>query len=461
MTIISKPAPTPVAAWTVEALDLIDGTAHDRVLVYGALPPEGGDLDLLARPEDVTAIRTALTAAGFAQAGYMLARFRNGTCEMVELTPADVWGLPPRELEALFAQAQPIEGKDHLARPSTHHALLIRARKVAQRRGALQKQMRKRALWDGDPDAWRRAAAHAPAWQARHALALLERAREGNGMGDSAVPPLVWWRALAEQWHARDARDMRGRWRMVRAVLPHVRRTHVVTFSGLDGSGKSTQARMLRDALRAAGQDADVIWVGIGTNRSLGWIKAPVKRALRVLPRAGPLKELVGRARSRTDGKPTPLAEPGNRERQHGLAFRVVTQIWLMVMALTNVYTTRKVVLRAFGRGRVIIFDRYTLDSAVRLRHWYGDSLVARLAIGLTKLLAKRPVRAFFLDVPARIAFDRKPEWEMSDFASRALLYDEEYARLGVYRLDGTRPKDALSAEIAAEVWSALHEQQH
>jgi thymidylate kinase len=308
-----------------------------------------------------------------------------------------------------------------------------------------------------EPDAWRRAEIRAVAWKADYALRLLKAMYERDGRASA----LVRWRALIEQYSGSEARGMRGWLRLMRALLPRwltprFRRTYVVTFSGLDGSGKSTQARLLRDALRAMGQDAVVVWAGIGTNRSLRLIKTPIKRTLRLLPHVGPFKELARRAASTPDGKPHPLAEPGAGVRRHGAGFALATQVWMIVMALANVCSLRKTLLRSFGKGRVIIFDRYTLDSAVRLQHWYGSSLSSRLVIWLVRLLNKRPLRAYFLEAPPRVVFDRKPEWELHDFECRATLYDDEYARLGVRRLDGTRPVEDLFAEIASDVWSAL-----
>src|SRR5262249_13749402 len=98
------------------ALQRIDGTIHDRVLIYGSLPPAGRDLDLLARPTERTAIRKALIGAGFLQGAGLLVRFRPGSTEAVELTSAESWGLPPDELEALFTEAQPIEGARWITR---------------------------------------------------------------------------------------------------------------------------------------------------------------------------------------------------------------------------------------------------------------------------------------------------------------------------------------------------------
>jgi thymidylate kinase len=259
----------------------------------------------------------------------------------------------------------------------------------------------------------------------------------------------------------REARGVRGRLHIVRDLLPHprlprLRRTYVVTFSGLDGSGKTSQARMLRDALRSNGEDAVIVWGGIGTNRSLARIKSPVKRILRALPRIGPLRELIDRVTPKPDGRPSPLAEPGVSIRRHGVWFNTTTRVWMNIVAIANVYSMRKVVLPGFGRRRIVIFDRYALDSAVRLRHWYGDSLATRFVITLLRHTLKPPLRAYFLDVPPQVAYDRKSEWELHDLECRATFYQDQYARQGVRRLDGTRPADELFAEIATDVWSGL-----
>ena len=461
MGISSTPVFSEASPWASDTLALIDSVIHDRVLIYGSLPPEGGDLDILARPAELSAIREALIAEGFVPVRRMLVRFLPGRFEMVELTPADAWKLPSVELAALFAEARPVAGAQLLAQPSPHHALLIRARKAVRRPPSLRKlRHRMEATLAEEPDALGRAAKRAIAWNATHALRALCAAYERDGR----APTLLRWRALVEQYgvSGHEASRVHGWLRLLRAFLPRwlvprFRTTHVIVFSGLDGSGKSSQARLLRDAFRATGQEVVVIWAGIGANRSLRSIKAPFKRALRLLPRVGPFRELAERAMPKAGGAPNPLAEPGARTRHHGAGFTAVAWVWMLVMALVNVFSMRKTLLRSFGKGRVVIFDRYTLDSAVRLQHWYGDSLASRLVIRLIALLNKRPLRAYFLDVPPDVAFERKPEWELHDFACRAALYDTWQPRLGVRRLDGTRPADDLFAEIASDVWRALH----
>lgn len=467
---VSAPVPVrfPAAApWAAETLGLIEAAIHERALVYGSLPPEGGDLDILARPAAFTAIERALLGVGFLPIREVFVRFVAGQCQMVELTLATAWGLAPAEVEALFAQARPLigdmgdtgdaAGPCRLARPSPQHALLIQARKLP-RRGALTPMWRERiaALAAEQPDVWREAQRHAGAWRARVALTLLHDAMEGREDA-RRLSRFARWRTLAEQLGGDHTLPLEPQLRAAWALLPRLRRTRVITFSGLDGSGKSTQAALLCAALRSAGQDAHVIWAGIGANQSLTRIKKPVKGLVRALPHAGPFAELTERfTPSRDGGQGLSLAEPGRRGQRHSVGYLGATQLWMVILALANVYTTRRALLLRSGRGRVIIFDRYTLDSAVRLCHWYGDSPAARLTPWLIHLLAKRPLRAYLLDAQPQVVFDRKPEWTLDDLTCRSAFYHEWYAPLGVRRLDATRPCDDLASEIAADVWRAL-----
>lgn len=449
-TLLTSPLPSAVST-----LDLLDAAARDRVLVYGSLPPAGRDFDLLGRPDELVAIREALVAAGFIERRGVFVRFHLGSVEAVELTPAESWRLPPDDLEALFAEAQPIAGTRHLVQPSPHHALLIRARKTArQRKPSAQVRARVNEALASDPDAWEGAQQRASVWKARYALALLRTACGSTGR----VSALIRWRAFAEHLSGSGAPPVQAQLRALRALLPRLRRTHVVAFSGLDGAGKTSQAAVLREALSATGQDAVVVWKGIGRNRILWWLKAPVQTCLRALPGGGSPGALVDRVLPDLSGRNgLPGGSPGTPERRpRGIWLSVVTQLWATLVAVVNVLAVRRSTLRAFGRGRIIIYDRYTLDSAVKLLYWYGDTWMIRLLIRLIHHATPTPLKSYFLDVPAQVAFERKGEWGLDDLAARATLYSGEYKRLRVRRLDATRPTSELSEEIATEVWASL-----
>ncbi len=385
--------------------------------MFGSLPPAGRDLDLLANPAAARAVAQALGGRGLVQRGEQWVLFANSTAFAVELVPAASWRLPNDERERLFAEARPLDGYRNLAEPSPHDALLIVARRTAGRVDSKARAKIERALAD-DSGAWTRAEAHADEWGARRQLDALR-----SSFGHEA-PPLFR--------------------RSLRAALARVRRGRVVALSGLDGSGKSTQARLLCEALEQLGYPAVVEWTPFAANR---WL----------LALSDPLKLRIQRRRS-TDAPPVSfVARPGAARAGSGVAGGLATHAWATVMALANGLSQQRASLPHRLRGRVVVFDRYALDSAVHLRYLYGESRSFGLQNLLIRALSPSPVRSYFLDVPPETVVARKPiQYELDHVRKQARLYREEHERRGAHRLDGERPPDELAAEIAADVWRAL-----
>lgn len=406
------------------AAELAESALERPALVFGSLPPHGRDLDLLVRPAEGRALAAALEGAGFVQRGDEWARFADCTVEAVDVVPAGSWRLPAAEVDALFADARPIDGFDRLVRPAPHHALLIAARR-AVRDGRLDRKRRARvsAALAEDPTAWTRAAAHAPAWRQTRALAALREAREG-----SAIPLGARAAALREELGPR----------AVRVLARRPARGSVISLSGLDGSGKSSQAQALRDALLRQGVDAAVKWTRISHNPSLDAISAPVKRLLR---------SRTGEGGAGAGG-----------DRAAAKAFRdrnaVVRQAWVTIVAVGIARIQRRATLTHVRNGRTVICDRYTLDAIVQLRHTYGEGRRFGLQVALVRALSPGPRLAFLLDVPPEVALARKAEdYGLDELAAQARLYREVAGPLGAIRLDGTRSREELCAEIARIVW--------
>lgn len=390
----------------------VDSAVQDRVVVFGSLPPNGRDLDLLVRGPERDALVKALTAAGFLQRRNVLALFQGSSVESVELIPAADWKLRPEELDALYEQAWPIGDLQHVVRPAAHHALLIAARRF-DREGGLSTKLRAQiqAALEEDGSAWKTGAARATAWGAERAFAALRRSyEEPPSASPSRGPaPAAWLRT-------------------------RVRRPTVVALSGLDGSGKSTQARALQSTLERLGLEVAVFWTRLSYDPVLDVVATPVKAALR------------GRdsADAQTEQRPHHRSE-------------LLTQGWTGIVALANVSTLRRAAHRLTGRGRVVIFDRFALDSVVQLRHKYGEHRKFTLQNGAIRKLTPRATAAFFLDVEPATALARKPDdFDLDELTAQARLYRTEARRLGVLRLDGERPPDELSEEIARRVWRAL-----
>ena len=430
------------------AVDRVEA-AGERVLVFGSLPPRGRDLDLLVRSASYGSVAAALRDGGFQQRGRHFARFDGCSVETVELVAAERWGLPDEELAALFAEARPLPGLHRLVAPAAHHQLLILARRFA-RDGRLDAKRRGRvaAAVAEDPDAWRRAGQRAAAWGATRAVAIAEAAYAGRGPAPTRSTRAD---ALAEQL-IRAGRGPRSaaRLRAWRTVLGSRRRGAVIAMSGLDGSGKTSQSVALCNALNRLGFEPVTEWTRLAANPSLDRIAGPVKRLL------------VGRSGQAT-GPPVAsamldssrLAEPAKRIRQRS---RVMTAAWATVVSVANGWGQRRATIRHLRAGRIVVCDRYTLDSAVHLRYRYGEAHRRRLQVRLIRLLSPTPLRSFYLDVSAETALARKSDhYNLEQLRRQLPLYRQEHRAHGARRLDGERPRAELCAEIAADVWARLH----
>lgn len=397
----------------MNVLSLMDGTVDERVLVFGSLPPEGRDLDLLVRPIEEGAIASALSEAGFLNRNEQWVRFHGCKVEVVDLVPATGWRLPEEELDALFQEARSLEGTSHLAEPSPHHSILILARKISEGSELTQKRrQRLERCIRSDPSAWEVAEDRAGLWHATESLQELR--------------------------HRFDGRRRR------RVSLPKPRPRILIALSGMDGSGKSTLARNLSEMLYTLGMPTEIAWNRLAVNPSLDIVAVPIKRFLRLFLRKKP-------SASASTGGGEPI-DPGTELRKRSPR---LTWIWTCFVAIWNAASHRRSAEPHLLRGRVVICDRYVLDSVVNLRFDYGAGSRFRFQRRLVEWISPTPTFAFHLAVPASIAHERKPvKFTLEELEIFERLYEEERDD-PIAPLDGTRPMEELCEEVARAIWSA------
>ena len=427
----------------------IDRILRAPVLVFGSLPPAGRDLDLLARSNEQEVLAAWLDREGFLERGGEWVRFRECTVESLDLVPVSAWGLLGAEASELFGEALPMsllfrEIVAHQERPTGARQAVQSVGRIAltgQRAFEMADEGRQIAAGPVMIKHHRSAA-----WRVERALTALDRAYH-SGRGASRVTRAS---ALAEwpfgQGRTRTRAFVRG-WLEARRAERR-RSGRLITFSGLDGAGKSSQAEALRNALEQLGWTTAMQWVRLEwttlwENRWLGVIGWPARASLGLL--AG--------ARRSPDGEAPPTLTPtAVRERS-----RFVSNIWVTVVAFAHASAQRREVRSHLRRGAIVICDRYTLDAAAHLRFRYGEQRPFRFPIGVVHRFSPRPLRSYFVDVPAETAYARKAEqYSLEELARQAQLYREEAPGLGVRKLDGQRPREELCAEIAEDVWRAL-----
>jgi thymidylate kinase len=428
--------------------EAIDAQLRAPVLVFGSPPPAGRDLDLLARPAEEERLREWLEREGFLEHGGEWVCFRDCSADSLDLVPLAAWGLTGEAGEELFADARAVAGFSQLVRPAPRHVLLALARRLVEGDGRLTAKHRARidAALAEDAKAWQAARSAAPGWSANRALDALERAYRLDKTASRAARAA----ALAEWPYAQGRSPAQARVRAwLEAGHSGRHRAHLITFSGLDGAGKTSQAEALRETLERLGWEVSMQWVRLEwttlwESRWLGIVGWPARTIL----------GLLARVRKPSGGGPSaPALTPTAVRERSGL----VANAWVAVVALVHAGAQRRETRPHLRPGTIVICDRYTLDAAAHLRFRYGESHRFTFQIRLVERLSPRPLRAYFMDVPPETAHARKAEqYSLKDLTRQARLYREEAAALGTRRLNGERPREEICAEIAEDVWRAL-----
>ena len=180
-------------------------------------------------------------------------------------------------------------------------------------------------------------------------------------------------------------------WRIVMTARPKKSGTRFVSFSGMDGAGKSTQIEALR--ARMEGDGWHVLLVRF-------WDDVAMLTQLR---------EDAGHAIFKGDqGVGTPAA-PKNRQDKN-VRSSLMTAVRLFLYSIDAISTRFAVKKALRSKADLVIFDRYIFDELANLSL---SNPAIRAFVWLIMMLVPRPHISYLLDAEPVKARARKPEYPL------------------------------------------------
>ena len=218
-------------------------------------------------------------------------------------------------------------------------------------------------------------------------------------------------------------------------------RGRLIYFSGLDGSGKTTQAERVVAARVAAGESWSYRWV-----RWEPRLTGPLMALARFILRGG-------------NGSERPVDDAGHTEFVAGkrAIFRRkwLRRVWTTTVLIEYIPQMAWRLLPALWSGRTVVCDRYLPDVWVDLAMNFGEGTegVESLSRHPLSRCFPRPDHLVLLDLPARIGWERK-----QDGTPLAYLEEREHLYADLTRLFPSTVVDARAPldEVARSVQDAL-----
>lgn len=223
----------------------------------------------------------------------------------------------------------------------------------------------------------------------------------------------------------------------------------IICFTGIDGSGKTVQARALVERLNAEGHPAVYAWTGgrAYLTRPLIWLAKRLLRAPKLAASRPAAQETEQSAADAAAHYRSYLASTRRLFKN-----RLVARVWRHISLIEHTGEILVVALPHLLRGRIVVCDRYIYDSIIGMAVLAGvpaEALPDQLRVA-ARYPTPRPAQWFLIDVPAAIAFDRRDDVvDVAFLEQRIPLYRAAAATLGMRVIDGTPSPE----QIAEDVW--------
>lgn len=197
----------------------------------------------------------------------------------------------------------------------------------------------------------------------------------------------------------------------------------IIYLAGFDGTGKTTQAELVLEALRREGVPARYVW-----------LRFPQYASLPILA----LSRLVGVTRYRVVA--------GQRVGQWEFErMRWLAKLLLWCQVLDARIARSRRIDPHISRGEAVVLDRFVYDILVDIASAAADPrlLTSRAARLLCRVVD--PACAVILDAPVDVVRSRRPDLAFDDgLVLRSMLYRQLATQLGLRTIEATQSPERV-----------------
>lgn len=195
-----------------------------------------------------------------------------------------------------------------------------------------------------------------------------------------------------------------------------------IIFCGLDGSGKTTQARKLFDYFKSKKIKAKYVWLRYPNRLSI-----PIAILLRLF---------------RISAYPIP-----EYKRKKGISnlskHNFLKNLWKKVLLQDFKFVSYYKVFLPLKNGNLVILDRYVIDAFIELCINSNEKLTKEASTKFLDLIPKNST-IFFLDIDPKISYERNHEEEEEIIELKRSLYLQLFKFVDVSVINGNKPIDAV-----------------